>query len=80
MGKLKHRAGFLESLQGEEAPVYRDQVGFLPFFWAFKRRAQSTCMDRISKNSVHMDQACFLVLLLLKPSLEATHRFMVKSG
>ena len=30
VGKLKHRAGFLESLQGggEENPVYRDQVGF----------------------------------------------------
>ena len=28
MGKLKHRAGFLESLQGEENPVYKDQVGF----------------------------------------------------
>jgi len=26
VGKLKHRAGFLESLQGEESPVYRDQV------------------------------------------------------
>ena len=30
VGKLKHRAGFLESLQGEENPVYKDQVGF---FW-----------------------------------------------
>ena len=28
VGKLKHRAGFLESLQGEENPVYKDQVGF----------------------------------------------------
>ena len=31
VGKLKHRAGFLESLQGEESPVYRDQVGFWTF-------------------------------------------------
>ena len=28
VGKLKHRAGFLESLQGEENPVYKDQVVF----------------------------------------------------
>ena len=27
VGKLKHRAGFLESLQGGDSPVYKDQVG-----------------------------------------------------
>ena len=27
IGKLKHRAGFLESLQGGDSPVYKDQVG-----------------------------------------------------
>ena len=31
VGKLKHRAGFLESLQGEENPVYKDQVGSFYF-------------------------------------------------
>ena len=35
MGKLKHRAGFLETLQGEEAPVYKDQVGFQPSFFVY---------------------------------------------
>ena len=27
IGKLKHRAVFLESLQGGDSPVYKDQVG-----------------------------------------------------
>ena len=36
VGKLKHRAGFLESLQGEESPVYRDQVHFLRYMGMFQ--------------------------------------------
>ena len=60
MGKLKHRAGFLESLQGggEENPVYRDQVGFQDYvldFWKFQKE------NSVYKNAI--SEGCSTVVL-----------------
>ena len=65
MGKLKHRAGFLESLQGEEAPVYRDQVSF---------QEESPVYMYGSGSSM------FPSFVVVETQFRSLNRFMVKSG